>query len=183
MGVLTLRERLKQATGKIHARLDQTIGHMPVSSPHEYAAFLSAQFAARCAVERALAVQPPMGLASPPSQAAALAQDLADLGIAPERMSQEFILETPAAALGAAWVLAGSSLGNKAMLVQRTKSGAKGPERFLSDTSLARYFGGLLHVLDRPHSESDIAQATSGAEATFALFENAFAAARLEKAA
>ena len=156
---------------------------MPVSSENEYAAFLSAQFAARCAVERALALQPPMGLAAPPSQAAALSQDLADLGVAPERMHEDFKIDTPAAALGAAWVLAGSSLGNKAMLVQRGKSGAKGPDRFLSDTSLARYFGGLLHVLDRPHSEVDTQQAINGALATFALFEQAFAAIRLEKAA
>ncbi|MBX7458293.1 biliverdin-producing heme oxygenase [Qipengyuania sp. 1NDH17] len=178
-----MRERLRQATGEIHARLDETVGHMPVSSENEYAAFLSAQFAARCAVERALAMQPPMGLAAPPSQAAALAQDLADLGVTPERMPHEFALDTPAAALGAAWVLAGSSLGNKAMLVQRGKTGSKGPERFLSDTGLARYFGGLLHVLDRPHSEADIAQAITGALATFALFEQAFAAVRLEKVA
>ena len=156
---------------------------MPVSSENEYAAFLSAQFAARCAAERALAMQPPMGLAAPPSQAAALSQDMADLGIRPERMPQEFVLDTPAEALGAAWVLAGSSLGNKAMLVQRGKSGAKGPERFLSDTGLARYFGGLLHVLDRPHTEADISRAITGALATFALFEQAFAAVRLEKAA
>ena len=156
---------------------------MSASSENEYAAFLSAQFAARCAVERSLAIQPPMGLAAPPSQAAALSQDLADLGVTPEPMHQEFTLDTPAAALGAAWVLAGSSLGNKAMLVQRGKSGAKGPDRFLSDTSLARYFGGLLHVLDRPHSTADIEKAISGALATFALFEQAFAAIRLEKAA
>ena len=156
---------------------------MPVSSENNYAAFLSAQFAARCAVERALAMQPPAGLAAPPSQAAALSQDLADLGIAAERLAEEFTLETSAAALGAAWVLAGSSLGNKAMIAQRRKAGSRGPERFLSDVGLARYFGGLLHVLDRPHSETDIEQAITGAIATFALFEQAFAAVRLEKAA
>lgn len=156
---------------------------MPVSSKNEYASFLSAQFAARCAVERALAMQPPMGLAAPPSQIAALSQDLADLGIRPERLSKEFTLDTPAAALGAAWVLAGSSLGNKAMLVQRGKMASEGPERFLSDASLARYFGGLIHVLDRPHSQADILEAIAGALATFAVFERAFAAVRLEKVA
>ena len=178
-----MREELRQATGEIHARLDKTVGHMIVSSEQEYGSFLLAQFAAHRAVERALAMQAPLGIAAPPSQTPTLLQDLADLAIDPPRLLIELTLDSASAALGAAWVLAGSSLGNKAMMAQRRKAGATGPSRFLSDVGLARYFGGLLHVLDRSYSESDTAEAVAGALATFTLFEKAFAAVRLKKAA
>ena len=156
---------------------------MPVSSRGDYARFLSAQYAARCVVERALAALPPAGLGAPPSQTALLAEDLADLGTRPVAAPNDLKLETPEAALGAAWVLAGSSLGNRAMLAQRRKAGARGPERFLSDHAMARYFGDLLKAMEGERSDSAIQQATRGALATFAIFENAFSTMQLENAA
>lgn len=156
---------------------------MPVSSRGDYARFLAAQYAARSVVERALAAQHPVGLGAPPSQTDLLASDLADLEMTPVASSDKLSLETPEAALGAAWVLAGSSLGNRAMLAQRRKAGAQGPERFLSDHAMARYFGDLLKAMEGERSDSAIQQATRGALATFAIFENAFSTMQLENAA
>ncbi len=156
---------------------------MPLSSGQDYGRFLAAQYAARHEVERALCCQPPAGLGAPPSQTDVLASDLRDLDIVPVSYKGTFALEDPFAALGAAWVLAGSSLGNRSMLAQRRKAGRQGPVRFLSDKSLARYFGSLLGILDRPYSDEQGEQVISGALSTFAVFERAFAAGRAETAA
>lgn len=178
-----LREQLRQATAEIHAGLDKTVGHLPMASDRDYAAFLSAQHSARSAVERALAAMPPASLSAPPSQLALLKSDLNDLGARPAGFAEYLRLATPNAALGAAWTLAGSSLGNRAMLAHRRKAGLAGAERFLSDERMPRYFAQLRQVLEQPHSATAVREAISGAQESFAIFERAFAALRLEVAA
>ena len=59
------------------------------------------------------------------------------------------LLEAPARdaqILGAAWVLAGSSLGNRAILAQRRKRGLAGPVHFLSQLSFEPGVFGLERV-------------------------------------
>ncbi|MBX7542051.1 biliverdin-producing heme oxygenase [Qipengyuania sphaerica] len=178
-----MREQLRQATGDIHARLDRCVGHLPMASDDDYSAFLSAQYVARREIEAALGKVRPADLPDLPGQAHLIAQDLQDLGCEPPRVSGEFAINSPDEALGAAWVLAGSSLGNRAMLAQRRKRDLDGPVAFLADKGLGRYFGKLLEVLSRPHGQEQVEAAIRGARAAFARFEQAFAIQGLEEAA
>ena len=115
-----------------------------------------------------------MGVRPPPSQLDLLISDLGDFGFEPQPSEQSLSLTSSAEALGAAWVLAGSSLGNRAMLSRRRKAGLQGAERFLSDTRLASYFSELLRALDAEHEDREVREAISGALKTFTIFEAAF---------
>ncbi|MEX0341168.1 MAG: hypothetical protein AB3N06_01140 [Erythrobacter sp.] len=77
--------------------------------------------------------------------------------------------------LGACWVLAGSSLGNRAILARLGKSGLQRPVAFLSDTRMTAYWKQLRPLLERPHSLPDDRAALAAAQATFSHF-NAVAA-------
>lgn len=112
-----------------------------------------------------------------------LQTDLHELGVEPEEGDESLDLPDGYAALGAAWVLAGSSMGNRAMLARRRKYGIQGPERFLSDSAMPAYFRDLLEVLGNAHTPAALRQAIKGARATFLLFEEAFASHSLERAA
>tara|TARA_B100000700_G_C14945818_1_gene809111 strand:- start:67 stop:591 length:525 start_codon:yes stop_codon:yes gene_type:complete len=174
---------LRDATGDIHARLDETVGHMPLSSDADYGAFLRAQHRARLAVEKALQGQPPYGLATPPSQAKLLELDLDDLGIHPSSQIEDIAFGSPFEALGAVWVIAGSSMGNRTMLQQRRKKGQAGPQRFLEDSRLGVYFVELRAILGEDHDHLRVAEAIAGATKTFEVFERAFTIERLGVAA
>ena len=115
-----------------------------------------------------------MGVGPPPSQVDLLLGDLREYGIEPQPIEQSLALTSSAEALGAAWVLAGSSLGNRAILSRRRKAGLQGPERFLSDTQLASYFSEVLRILDAEHDDWEVREAISGALKTFTIFEAAF---------
>lgn len=170
-----MREQLRQATGAIHARLDDMFGEAPVSNDGGYATFLSAQYSARKTVGNALDRQPPEGLGAPPAQIDLLLSDLYDLGVKPCSTQSSFRLDSPAEALGAAWVMAGSALGNRTMLSRRRKAGLHDAERFLSDTRLTTYFSELLGVLHAERDHAEVDEAIEGALRTFAIFESAFA--------
>lgn len=183
MGATQLRMQLREATAPVHARLDRLVGHMPLSSQADYTAFLLAQSQARQLLDKAFAKQPPAFLPAPPVQAGLIAFDLRELGVEAPILVDQLSLDCAHASLGAAWALAGSSLGNRAMLVRREKAGLGGPVRFLSDPAMPLYFQRLLEVLGRPFAECEIAAAASGANVAFAAFERAFAAHMLEVAA
>ena len=156
---------------------------MPLTCDASYACFLQAQYSARCVVEKAVGQCPPLAIAPPPAQSELIADDLRDLQAQLPEPSPPITLSGPAEALGAAWVLAGSSMGNRAMLARRRKAGLAGPVRFFSDERLPAYFATLREVLAAPHDARTVAAAITGARATFAVFEHAFAAHALEQAA
>lgn len=159
------------------------VGEMSVSNGRGYAAFLSAQYCARKTVGSALDRQPPEGLSAPPEQIELLLGDLHDLGVKPSSTRGSFRLNSPAEALGAAWVVAGSALGNRTILGRRRKAGLHDAERFLSDTRLATYFSELLGVLHAERDHAKVSQAIEGALRAFAVFESAFSSEAVEAAA
>ena len=183
MGVRELREQLRQATALTHSRMDEAVGQWPLSSNRDYAAFLMAQIDARSRLDAAFRRQPPAMIEAPPAQTSLIAHDLGELGFAAPTVSRDFSLDDPYAALGAAWAMSGSSLGNRTLLVRRHKAGLSGAERFLSDSCLPSYFRELLSVLARPHRPEEVAAAVTGAEAAFNIFEEAFAQPHMEAAA
>lgn len=178
-----LRNQLRQATAKKHTRLDTAFGDLPLSSDRDYADFLLGQYRARKIVGTALAICPPFGIAAPPCQLASLSQDLVDLGNKIRGAESDLVFATPLVSLGAAWVLAGSSLGNRTIRTRRRKAGLRGPDRFLSDDSLARYFVELLAILDRSYTVVEVEQAIAGAHATFDVFAQSLRTQEREVAA
>ena len=173
-----LRNALREATSETHARLDEAVGHLPLSSADKYAFFLTAQYRARLAVDEAFEKQAPHGMVAPPSQTRLLELDLKDLGSSPTQQCGKLGFDTEFEALGAAWVIAGSSLGNRAILHQRRKRELAGPQRFLEDDRLTSYFSDLRTVLTEIHAATHVDEAVLGATKTFEVFERAFAIKR-----
>ena len=145
-----LRARLRAATQEQHQMLDTALGRLDLADRYEYARFLRVQVDSRAGVEKWLLRNCPEGWV-PPSQSSQLKRDLDWLGSeresdnAPEFAAPAF---TPDAWLGAAWVLAGSSLGNKMMerdLSQRAPEAW--PMAFLRDDAMPAYFKALRPLL------------------------------------
>ncbi|QZD88831.1 biliverdin-producing heme oxygenase [Qipengyuania aurantiaca] len=178
-----MRTELKRATAAVHARLDAHVGGLPLGNTADYSAFLTAQFGARSAIEPALAKHPLPDLAPMPSQLASLAADLSEMGYRATSATPQTRFANASQSLGAAWVVSGSSMGNRAILVQRNKAGCIGPERFLSDTQMANYFRQLVAVLENAPAHIELAEAVLGAKKAFAVFEAAFTRHELEAAA
>ena len=175
--VASLREGLRAATRDAHDSLDAGVSGADLARPAEYAAFLQAQLAARLPVERWLATHCDADL-RPPATVPLLLDDLHALGrpfsLAPARF------DPPADAdpLGAAWSIAGSSLGNRAMLAHMRKAGAADlPTAFLSDAAMTTFWTSLRPLLDRPARPGELARASAAARAVFACFTNAFSLA------
>ena len=145
-----LRAKLRAATQEHHQSLDTALGRLDLAEQQDYARFLSVQSRARGGVEAWLARYcPPEWM--PPSQAASLRQDLTELGFATTHGAPAFAHgdEGPVAWLGAAWVLAGSSLGNRMMerdLAARAPS--DWPMAFLRDSAMPSYFKALRPLLE-----------------------------------
>ena len=178
-----MRSVLRQATREAHDRLDALAADLPVSSDRHYARFLRAQFAARSAMEAGFATIAPPQAGPPPVQTQLIVEDLAELGhMLPSALARP-ALSSAAHALGAAWAIAGSSLGNRAMLARRHKAGLTTAERFLSDQAMPDYFTSLLRVIENPANRAMENSAIEGAFITFRLFEAAFLAECMEIAA
>lgn len=164
----TLRRILKRETRESHDRLDAAMGDWPVDSREGYATFLLTQYRARAPIEGWIARALP-NTQAPPAQAPLVARDLAELGLALPH-STAFALPQGAEPIGLVWALAGSSLGNRAMLHQRRKIGAAGPERFLADPAMSAFFSGLRARIERPASAELASRAVAGAQAVFSAF-------------
>ena len=138
----------------------------------DYTQFLSLQHAARLPVETWLAENAPAGL-EPPAQCPLIARDLADLGTATPPSLSTFAANAPkpVEALGMAWVLAGSSLGNRSILKEIRRSGhGDWPSAFLGDPAMLAFWQSLRSMLERPATLEEIASATNGANAVFDHF-------------
>lgn len=175
----SLRTVLKQRTRPLHDKLDAMLGHAPLDSCG-YVAFLGVQYASRAPIEAWAAVMAPE--IRPPASAPLIAQDLASLGV-PLPCEARFVWPAGADPLGVAWALAGSSLGNRALLHQRRKAGLEGPDRFLTDPAPVLYFQALLPRLAEAVPAARADAAARGAEAVFRTFLEAARAAELKAAA
>lgn len=171
-----LRTHLRAATMAAHDLLDRTMQEASGwRSRADYARFLSLQHAARAPVEAWLDSHAPDDL-RPPAQTSLIARDLAALGEDLPAPAAALRMAEPGEgeALGAAWVLAGSALGNRAILKQmRRASAAQGsawPSAFLADEAMLAFWQALRPRLERPVSAAEASAAAEAASAVFAHF-------------
>lgn len=140
------------------------------SNRADYIDFLALQHSARAPVEAWLS-QSVAEAERPPHQASLIAQDLKELGAPVPSEVSDFVLPDGASALGAAWVLAGSSLGNRSILREvKRAGGAQWPTAFLGDSAMLTFWNRLRERIERPASGSEVASASRGAMAVFNHF-------------
>lgn len=186
----TLRESLRQSTSPAHDLLDllmrKTVGW---SNKADYTRFLRLQHAARAPIEEWLENHAPSAL-RPPTQCDLIAEDLQDLG---ELLLEESAITIPspslpfqiaemscaisreAQALGAAWTLAGSALGNQTILKQinanaRRKDETPWPSRFLGDRTMLTFWNTMRRQIERPACNDEVAYASQAAIKVFDHF-------------
>jgi heme oxygenase len=176
-----LRAALRGATSAAHDLLDGSVRIASGwSTRDEYSRFLSLQFAARAPVEKWLASHAPKPVC-PHAQCGLIACDLAELDIAnPVPVSEFSLAPLPGSdgtgeALGVAWALAGSALGNAAILkqVRRASHGdprGPWPHAFLGDEAMLSFWKSLRRQIERPATIAEIAASSHGASAVFEHF-------------
>lgn len=168
-----LRSRLRAATMAAHDLLDHAMqAASGWQSREDYARFLELQHAARAPIEDWLDAHAPDGL-NPPHQTQLIARDLAALGRPAPAPAPMFTIGRTGTghALGAAWVLAGSALGNRSIAkqVRRIGSGAW-PMAFLGDDAMLGFWQALRCRIEQ-HARADEAEgATDAATAVFSHF-------------
>jgi heme oxygenase (biliverdin-IX-beta and delta-forming) len=174
-----LRMHLRAATMAAHDLLDQT---MQAASGWrnlaDYARFLALQHAARVPVEHWLACHAPWEL-RPPVQTPLIEKDLAALGIELPAPAPPLRLagSTKGQAIGTAWVLAGSALGNRSILKQMRRASAATsaagdpwPSAFLGDEAMLAFWQGLRGLIEQPASADEADAAAKAASTVFAHF-------------
>ena len=159
------------------------MGAMPVGDDASFARFLKIQYASREFLDAGFAEQELDFLGSPPSQLELLGRDLATLGHEPMHAHGGASFVSPAAALGAAWVISGSSMGNRAMLTQRRKLGREHADAFLADHRMPAYFRSLLPLLTGEFDSTEQDQMIDGATLAFTVFLDVLARSELKEAA
>jgi heme oxygenase len=173
----SLRSHLRAATMAAHDLLDHAMqAASGWQTRADYARFLALQHAARAPLEDWLAAHASADL-RPPPQTCLLAQDLAALGMELPAPAPVLTLSSPDAgtapgtALGTAWVLAGSALGNRAIARQVARIGAgQWPVAFLGDDAMMAFWQSLRARIDQPAVPGEAEGATRAADAVFAHF-------------
>lgn len=169
----SLRTHLRVATMAAHDLLDHAMqAASGWQTRADYARFLALQHAARAPLEDWLAAYAPADLCPPP-QTPLLARDLAALGLGLPAPAPVLTLSTPDAgtALGTAWVLAGSALGNRAIAKQVARiGGGEWPVAFLGDDAMMAFWQGLRLRIEHPAAPGEAEGATRAAEVVFAHF-------------
>ena len=178
-----MRQRLRAATAPLHDRLDDAMGALPVGDDNSFARFLTIQYASRRYLDAGFSDYRPAQIGAPPSQLDLIARDLEVLGGAPAEIAGSASFESTAAALGAAWVLAGSSMGNRAMLAQRRKLGLGHADAFLADPRMPDYFQSLLPLLAGDFDTLEQDRMIDGATLAFTTFLDVLARTELKEAA
>ncbi|WP_162935731.1 biliverdin-producing heme oxygenase [Tsuneonella amylolytica] len=155
---------------------------LDLAQPRYYARFLQVQYAARLPIEAWVGTAVSAAL-RPPVQTPLIAADLAAIGHSPPRSAPAF--SAPAAgAIGVAWALAGSSLGNGAMLADLRKRDASVPVAFLSDDAMPAFFARLRPRLQDPFADTDTRDAAiAAARAVFSTFAAVLANTPMKRAA
>ncbi|AWW73624.1 hypothetical protein CD351_04180 [Erythrobacter sp. KY5] len=175
-----MRAALRSETARLHDQLDMTMHEVAGwTSREDYARFLSLQYAARRPVEAWLDQNAPTD-SLPPAQTPRIAQDLAALGHDLPSPATSFTMASAAdddslasAALGAAWVLAGSSLGNRAILAEMRKGSgdaATWPHAFLGDDAMLTFWKSLRRRIERPADPAEVQAASAAAQSVFDHF-------------
>jgi heme oxygenase len=172
-----LRAHLRAATMAAHDLLDHAMqAASGWQTRADYSRFLALQHAARAPLEDWLAAYAPADL-RPPPQTPLLAQDLAALGMGLPAPGPILTLPGPDAgtapgtALGTAWVLAGSALGNRAIAKQVARiGGGEWPAAFLGDGMMMAFWQGLRARIEHPAAPGEAEGATRAADAVFAHF-------------
>lgn len=168
-----LRTRLRAATMAAHDLLDHAMqAASGWQNRDDYAHFLELQHAARAPLEDWIEHHAPPDL-RPPLQTPLIARDLAALDHAVPLPAPLFTLGRTGAgdALGAAWVLAGSALGNRSIAAQVKRiGGGAWPIAFLGDDAMLGFWQGLRARIERQAEDAEAAGATRAASAVFAHF-------------
>ncbi len=170
-----LRASLRGATAHAHDLLDQSMRTASGwDSLEDYAQFLTLQHAARAPVEEWLVHHASQDLL-PPAQCPAIERDLAALSRLPPLHTSAFspigVSGTEGQVLGVAWVLAGSSLGNRSILKEVVRTGhGKWPIAFLGDGSMLTYWQTLRRRIERPAEAEEAGAASAAAAAVFDHF-------------
>ena len=180
-----LRSYLRSVTADAHDRLDRTMREKARWETSDgYARFLALQFTARKPLENWIDAHAPAALV-PPHQSPLIAGDLLALGAelpSADTLRISHADTSESAMLGAAWVLAGSSLGNHAILAEIKRACAPRdvwPHGFLGDDSMRDFWKALRVRIERPAKRRELESARDAAIAVFAHFlETAQADAR-----
>ncbi|MEQ1819362.1 MAG: biliverdin-producing heme oxygenase [Terricaulis sp.] len=178
---LTLRQRLKLATGPAHVALEARIGTLDTQPA--YNLYARGLHAFRSAVEGWLSAQelPAIGVWRPQSIALALHDDLSDLTLTP---LDAFTLQWDATAsgsfvMGVHYVLEGSALGARVLCKQVAALGLTrdhGARHLWAQADTPTSWRGYLHALE--NIDIDEAALIAGADAAFVA-----AAGAMERAA
>ena len=176
-----LRQSLRGATEAAHDLLDGSMRAAAGWKTQEhYARFLKLQYAARFPVESWLESNAPERLC-PPAQCMLIAEDLRALDEDIPSGADAFDLpllrgpERDAQILGAAWVLAGSSLGNRSILgevrrIAMATGEAPWPARFLGDEAMLEFWKRLRPMLETSAEMEQVELASAAASAVFDHF-------------
>jgi heme oxygenase len=179
----TIRQALRDATAGAHARLDAAMARLDLSRANDYAVFLGVQLEARHPIEEWAALHCPFEL-RPPQQTALILADLAEVGDGAITLSPARFSALSEGALGVAWALGGSSLGNRAMLAGLRKRKAAMSVRFLADGAMPTFFARLRRQLEQPaDGYHGLAPAIAAAQAVFATFVSVAGGAQMKRAA
>lgn len=170
-----LRSRLREATAPAHDALDAAMGDLDLSTRADYVRFLNIQLNARIGVEEWCLQHCPPDL-MPPPQTSLVLQDLARLDAAQAAEPVMFDLASCSEPLGVCWVVAGSSMGNRAMAADlRRRTDGDWPMHFLGNTELPAYFKALRPLIERSYPETRTRSAIAAADAVFAAFRQSWA--------
>ena len=168
-----LRAHLRAATMAAHDLLDASMqAASGWQSRADYARFLELQHAARAPLEDWLDTHAPAPL-RPPRQTALIARDLAALGHDVPSPAASFAhpKSDRGDVIGAAWVLAGSALGNRSIARQVDRiGGGVWPVAFLGDGAMLEFWQALRERIERRTDPAEAAGATRAATAVFAHF-------------
>lgn len=159
------------------------MGGLPVGDDTSFARFLTIQYASRRYLDAGFSDDQPAQVGAPPSQIDLIARDLHALGSEPVEIAGSASFGSTAAALGAAWVLSGSTMGNRAMLAQRRKLCLDHADAFLSDPRMPAYFRSLLPLLAGEFDRIEQDQMIDGATLAFTVFLDVLARSEMKEAA
>ena len=171
-----MRAWLREATRPWHARVDALGSGLDPRSRSGYGALLRAHGAVLPGLEHLLDRGP-----VPPDWPArrrgpALLADLDSLGLAAPDAVALPAFDSPAARLGALYVIEGSRLGNEVLRRQVLTHWPQAPTAFLAHGAGLGLWPSFVTWLDRPeHDGLDRDEAARGAVSVFDLYERAFA--------
>lgn len=165
---MTIRQYLRSATRASHDRLDASIEVSAFGDRAVYGRFLAEQYRARVPIERWALQHCPSDITPPPT-AGLLRSDLADLGMSPPASDLPFTLPAGAEPIGLAWAIAGSHLGNRAILAHLPDAEAM-PTRFLESSEMTSFWRTLRPRLDQVYPQAFMKQAALAADAVFTTF-------------